>query len=172
MLADSSSVLSPEGDQTVLVRLPTSRTATRTSLIVRLDTQNRMVTKDYRRGVYKWVEGAFRNRECTFLAIESLSHRIIESMKIRDSLLLVPYPLLALFDFRDDCRGLFRVFAFFAFRSCQAACRAPESTSLFALDSTMWVVPILPQPPGIGKNISGSSSTNWACCSGESIRLP
>jgi hypothetical protein len=61
MLADSSSVLSPEGDQTVLLRLPTSRTATRTSLIVRLDTQNRMVTKDYRRGVYKWVEGEYGN---------------------------------------------------------------------------------------------------------------
>src|SRR5262249_37925649 len=32
--------------------------------------------------------------------------------------------------------------------------------------------PILPQPPGIGRNISGSSSTNAACCSGVSIRLP
>src|SRR5207249_9187114 len=29
-----------------------------------------------------------------------------------------------------------------------------------------------PQPPGIGKKISGASSTNAACCSSVSIRFP
>ena len=32
--------------------------------------------------------------------------------------------------------------------------------------------PIFPQPPGIGKKISGASSTNAACCSSVSIRFP
>src|SRR5215467_3448699 len=36
----------------------------------------------------------------------------------------------------------------------------------------MWVCPILPQPPGIGRKTSGASSTNAACCSSESIRFP
>src|SRR4029077_17007870 len=32
--------------------------------------------------------------------------------------------------------------------------------------------PIFPQPPGIGRKISGASSTNPACCSSVSIRFP
>jgi hypothetical protein len=47
-------------------------------VILRLSTENRMVTKGYPRGVYEWVEGEFGNWEG---AIESLSHRIIESFK-------------------------------------------------------------------------------------------
>src|SRR6266446_3320062 len=33
-------------------------------------------------------------------------------------------------------------------------------------------VPSFPQPPGIGRKISGASSTNAACCSSVSIRFP
>ena len=32
------------------------KTTLQSLAIVRLDTQNRMVTKDYRKGVYEWVE--------------------------------------------------------------------------------------------------------------------
>src|ERR1035441_4228389 len=32
--------------------------------------------------------------------------------------------------------------------------------------------PILPHPPGIGRNTSGSSRTKSVCCSGVSIKLP
>src|SRR5262249_55719148 len=64
------------------------------------------------------------------------------------------------------------VFAFLSTRSFQAVCRAPVSTSSLAAASRMCVIPIRPQPPGMGRKTSGSSSTNAACCSSVSIRFP
>jgi hypothetical protein len=65
-----------------------------------------------------------------------------------------------------------RVFAFFFTRSCHAARRAPAITSSLAVASRMWVAPILPHPPGTGRNKSGAPATNSACCSGDSIKFP
>src|ERR1043166_3550362 len=64
------------------------------------------------------------------------------------------------------------VFAFKSTRSFHAVRSAPVNTSSLAAANRMCVWPILPQPPGIGREISGASSTNAACCSGASIRLP
>jgi len=44
-----------------------------------------MVTKDYLRGVYKWVEAEYGNGKGTFW-IESLNHRTTESLKTTKSL--------------------------------------------------------------------------------------
>ena len=63
-------------------------------------------------------------------------------------------------------------FSFFSTRSFQAVCSAPASMSSFAAAKRMWVAPFLPHPPATGKNKVGCSSTNMACCSGDSIRLP
>src|SRR6267143_748314 len=69
--------------------------------------------------------------------------------------------------------GFFRlVFAFLPIRSFHAVRSAPVSTSSLAAARRICVCPILPQPPGIGRKISGASSTNAACCSSVSIRFP
>src|SRR5947207_6902604 len=69
--------------------------------------------------------------------------------------------------------GFFRlVFAFLSIRSLHAVRSAPVSTSSLAAARRICVYPIFPQPPGIGKKISGASSTNAACCSSVSIRFP
>jgi hypothetical protein len=61
--------------------------------------------------------------------------------------------------------GLFRlVFAFLSIRSFHAIRSAPVSTTSLVA-RRICVCPIFPQPPGIGKKISGASSTNAACCS-------
>jgi hypothetical protein len=65
-----------------------------------------------------------------------------------------------------------RDFEFFSTRSAQAVRSAPSSRSSFAAASLMWVAPIRPQPPAIGRNTSGSSATKSDCCSGVSKRLP
>jgi hypothetical protein len=68
--------------------------------------------------------------------------------------------------------GLFGlVFAFFSIRSFHAFRSAPVSTSSLAAARRICVCPIFPQPPEIGKKISGASSTNAACCSSVSIRF-
>src|SRR6516225_6235816 len=64
------------------------------------------------------------------------------------------------------------VFAFFSIRAFHAVWSAPLSTSSLAAARRICVCPIFPQPPGIGKKISGASSTNAACCSIVSIRFP
>ena len=64
------------------------------------------------------------------------------------------------------------LFAFRSTRSFQAVRNAPVRTSSVAALSRMCVIPILPQPPGIGMKTCGSSSKNSACCSGESFRFP
>jgi len=69
--------------------------------------------------------------------------------------------------------ALFRlVFALLSIRSLHAVRSAPVSTSSLAAARRMCVCPIFPQPPGIGRKISGASSTNAACCSSVSIRFP
>src|SRR5438552_1587838 len=65
-----------------------------------------------------------------------------------------------------------RFFAFFSARIFHAVRSAPLSTSSLAAASRIWVCPIFPNPPAIGKKISGASSTNADCCSGVSIRFP
>ena len=70
------------------------------------------------------------------------------------------------------CFLTFPDFSFFSTRSFQAVCSAPASMSSFAAAKRMWVAPFLPHPPATGKNKVGCSSTNMACCSGDSIRLP
>src|ERR1039458_4716616 len=62
--------------------------------------------------------------------------------------------------------------AFFSSRKFHAVRSAPASKSSFAAASRIWVIPILPQPPAMGTNTSGASSTNAACCSSPSIRFP
>src|SRR5690242_9473046 len=64
------------------------------------------------------------------------------------------------------------VFAFLSTRSFHAVRSAPASTSSLAAARRICVCPIFPQPPGIGRKISGASSTNAACCSSVSIRFP
>src|SRR5438552_17357146 len=64
------------------------------------------------------------------------------------------------------------VFAFLSIRSFHAVRSAPVSTSSLAAARRICVCPIFPQPPGIGRKISGASSTNAACCSSASIRFP
>jgi len=64
------------------------------------------------------------------------------------------------------------VFAFLSIRSFHAVRTAPVSTSSLAAARRICVCPIFPQPSGIGRKISGASSTNAACCSGVSIRFP
>src|SRR5438445_13402843 len=64
------------------------------------------------------------------------------------------------------------VFAFLSIRSFHAVPSAPVSTSSLAAARRICVCPIFPQPPGIGRKISGASSTNAACCSSVSIRFP
>src|SRR6516162_9046906 len=64
------------------------------------------------------------------------------------------------------------VSAFLSTRSFHAAWSAPVSTSSLAAARRICVCPIFPQPPGIGRKISGASSTNAACCSSVSIRFP
>jgi hypothetical protein len=64
------------------------------------------------------------------------------------------------------------VFAFFSMRTFHAVWSAPLSTSSFAAARRICVCPIFPQPPGIGKKISGASWANAACCSSVSIRFP
>src|SRR6266542_776271 len=64
------------------------------------------------------------------------------------------------------------VFAFLSIRNLHAVRTAPVSTSSLAAARRICVCPIFPQPPGIGKKISGASSTNAACCSSVSIRFP
>src|SRR5438046_6110873 len=64
------------------------------------------------------------------------------------------------------------VFALFSIRSFHAVRSAPVSTSSLAAARRICVCPIFPQPPGIGRKISGASSTNAACCSSVSIRFP
>src|SRR5581483_1597239 len=68
--------------------------------------------------------------------------------------------------------AFFADLAFFSTLTFQAVRRAPASTSSLALARWMWVMPIFPQPPRIGRNTPGSSRTNSACCSGVSIRFP
>ena len=69
--------------------------------------------------------------------------------------------------------GLFRlVFAFLSIRSFHIARSAYLSMSALVAARRICVCPIFPQPPGIGKKISGASSTNAACCSSVSIRSP
>src|SRR5436189_5448713 len=69
--------------------------------------------------------------------------------------------------------GFFRlVFAFLSIRSVRAVRSAPVSTSSLAAARRICVCPIFPPPPGIGKKISGASSTNAACSSSVSIRFP
>ena len=59
--------------------------------------------------------------------------------------------------------GFFRlVFAFLSIRSLHAVRSAPVSTSSLAAARRICVCPIFPQPPGIGRKISGASSTNAA----------
>ena len=67
---------------------------------------------------------------------------------------------------------LARGFAFISTRSFHAARSAPVSTSSSAAARRIWVCPIFPQPPGMGRKISGASVTNSACCSSVSCRLP
>src|SRR5437899_8348482 len=57
-------------------------------------------------------------------------------------------------------------------RSFRAVRSAPVSTSSLAAARRICVCPIFPPPPGIGKKISGASSTNAACSSSVSIRFP
>ncbi len=64
------------------------------------------------------------------------------------------------------------VFPFFSIRSFHAVRSEPASKSSFAAANRICVDPILPQPPGIGRNTSGSSATNAVCCSTVSMRLP
>src|SRR5256886_13110413 len=64
------------------------------------------------------------------------------------------------------------VLAFLSTRSFHAVRSAPVSTSSLAAARRICVCPIFPQPPGIGRKISGASSTNAACCSSVSIRFP
>src|SRR2546425_4158718 len=74
---------------------------------------------------------------------------------------------------RAPPRGFFRlVFAFLSIRSSHAVRSAPVSTSSLAAARRICGCPIFPQPPGIGRKISGASSTNAACCSSVSIRFP
>lgn len=73
---------------------------------------------------------------------------------------------------RGDWRLLEPVFAFISTRSFHAVRSAPVSTSSLAAARRICVCPIFPQPLGIGRKISGASSTNAACCSGVSIRFP
>src|SRR3989442_11833802 len=69
--------------------------------------------------------------------------------------------------------GFFRlVFAFLSIRSFHAVRSAPVSTSSLAASGRICVCPIFPQPPGIGRKISGASSPKAACCSSVSIRFP
>jgi hypothetical protein len=60
----------------------------------------------------------------------------------------------------------------FSTLSFQAVRRAPDSTSSFAFNRRMCVIPDRPQPPGIGRKTSGSSRTKSACNSGVSFRFP
>jgi hypothetical protein len=82
----------------------------------------------------------------------------------------------ALFLLPDSCADFFGdrlpAFAFFSMRSFQAVRRAPSITSSVAAARRMWVAPPRPQPPGIGRKISGSSSTKADCCSGVIMMLP
>ena len=64
------------------------------------------------------------------------------------------------------------VFTFLSIRSFHAVRSAPVSTSSLAAARRICVCPILPQPPGIGRKIPGTSSTNAACWSSVSIRFP
>src|SRR5216684_7433006 len=64
------------------------------------------------------------------------------------------------------------VFAFLSIRSFHTVRSAPVSISSLAAARRICVCPIFPQPPGIGRKISGASSTNAACCSSVSIRFP
>jgi hypothetical protein len=64
------------------------------------------------------------------------------------------------------------VFAFLSIRSFHAVWSAPVSTCSLAAARRICVCPIFPQPPGIGRKISGASSTKAACCSSVSIRFP
>src|SRR5207244_12839440 len=64
------------------------------------------------------------------------------------------------------------VFSFLSIRSFHAVRSAPVSTSSLAAARRICVCPIFPQPPEIGRKISGASSTNAACCSSVSIRFP
>src|SRR5882762_5269871 len=74
---------------------------------------------------------------------------------------------------RSATWGFFRlVFAFLSIRSLHAVRTAPVSTSLLAAARRICVCPIFPQPPGIGRKISGACSTNAACCSSVSIKFP
>src|SRR2546425_10129962 len=74
---------------------------------------------------------------------------------------------------RAPPHGFFRlVFAFLSIRSFHPVRSAPVSTSSLAAARRICVCPIFPQPPGIGRKISGASSTNAACCSSASIRFP
>jgi hypothetical protein len=69
--------------------------------------------------------------------------------------------------------GFFRlVSAFLSIRSFHAVRSAPVSTCSLAAARRMCVCPIFPQPPGIGRKISGAFSTNAACCSSVSLRFP
>src|SRR5260370_12223520 len=51
----------------------------------------------------------------------------------------------------------FFVPVFFSTRSFHAVRRAPVITFSFAFSSRLWVLPIRPHPPGIGRKTSGSS---------------
>src|SRR5215813_2544260 len=66
----------------------------------------------------------------------------------------------------------FFAFALFSTLSFHAVRSAPSSTSSFTTASRTCVAPCLPHPPWTGRNTSGSSATNIACCSGVSIRFP
>jgi hypothetical protein len=64
------------------------------------------------------------------------------------------------------------VFAFLSLRSFHAVRSAPVSISWLAAARRMWVCPIFPQPPGMGRKMPGASCTNAVCCSRVSIRFP
>jgi hypothetical protein len=83
----------------------------------------------------------------------------------RSHFLLAPSPA-------GNRRHFARVFAFMSTRSFHATCSAPVRTSSLAAAKRICVCPIFPQPPGIGRKMSGASSTNTAYCSGVSIRFP
>ena len=62
--------------------------------------------------------------------------------------------------------------SFFWMRSFHAVWRAPVREVSSAAARRIWVAPMRPQPPGMGRKRSGASATKSACWAGVSIRLP